>query len=483
MSNKRVPEVVGSIEAVSKHLFNEETLIELSQKPGSHADPETPGLSLFVSETSTGLKSQWRFRIQIRGRRLTRTIANFPETPLKEARERAKLCRTIFMDCFDLTGPFADLIACRDSPKTVEALWAQWVKSEERRGASTAKKPYKDALARGKNHVFKDIGNMAPSEVKVADVARILNTAYERLHASTVKKLRQDIGKFFRWCHANALIDQKAPLPTNPELLSALLCRPARRIAGNPHPALGGKDVKRLVEYLLSEKFAKRTASMALLFTLLTASRIGNVIGSLDRELTQPARWSDFNKKLTLWTIDADNMKMGHRNGNHVVPLSEEARLVLLVMKRRQEKQDVTSEIVFGTHHGKRFDYRLLPLLIKQISASDLCLGENGFVDEITGKRFHAHGLRSTFKTWGTDHGIDWTLTELALHHSIDKLRYDRARAITRRRKIMQQWADFCFTDETRARLRELAGVADKEIPAPEITPLLLLPPPSKSNG
>ncbi len=100
-------------------------------------------------------------------------------------------------------------------------------------------------------------------------------------------------------------------------------------------------------------------------------------------------------------------------------------------------------------------------------------------MDEATGMRFHAHGLRSTFKTWGTDHGIDWTLTELALHHSIDKLRYDRSRAINRRKKLMQQWADFCFTDATIKRLRILAGIQEA-IPPVETTPLLLLPPPQK---
>ncbi len=465
---------------MSFELFTDSTLSILSKEVGSHTDPETPGLVLFVSEGADGIKSHWKFRIQIRGKRFTRTIAAFEEITLKEARERAKLCRIIFMDCFDLKGPLADLILCRDTPKTVEALWTQWVKAEEKRGASRAKKPYKDSLARGKNHVFSEIGKMAPAEVKVPDIARVLNTAYETLHASTVKKLRQDLGKFFRWCHANALLDQKEPLPTDANLLSALLCRPARRIAGSPHPALRGKDVKRLVDYLLSERFAKKTASMALLFTLLTASRIGNVIGSLDRELTEPARWSDFDKKLMRWTIPADNMKNGRRNGEHVVPLSEEARLVLLAMKRRQEEKGISTEYVFATKHGKRFDYRCLPEFIKLVSASDLRLGGNGFVDEATGMRFHAHGLRSTFKTWGTDHGIDWTLTELALHHSIDKLRYDRSRAINRRKKLMQQWADFCFTDATRKRLRVLAGIKEEAIPSVETTPLLLLPPPQK---
>ncbi len=200
---------------------------------------------------------------------------------------------------------------------------------------------------------------------------------------------------------------------------------------------------------------------MALLFTLLTASRVGNVIGSLDRELTQPTQWRDFNRDMTLWTIPATNMKTGYRNGEHIVPLSTQARLVLRIIRQRQKGHTDANDFVFATQNGSRFDYRMIPELLLRLSEEDLKLGGNGFVDETTGARIHTHGFRATFKTWGTDHGIDWTLTELALHHAVDKLRYDRAKAIRRRRKVMQLWADFCFSEAATKRLKELAGVSE----------------------
>ena len=104
---------------------------------------------------------------------------------------------------------------------------------------------------------------------------------------------------------------------------------------------------------ILSEAFRTSTATLALLFTLLTASRIGNVVGSLNREGTNPAQWKDFNKSLTLWTIPAQNMKCGARNGSHVVPLSRQARDILRLIKKRQEERGLIScPYVFATRNG-----------------------------------------------------------------------------------------------------------------------------------
>lgn len=258
-----------------------------------------------------------------------------------------------------------------------------------------------------------------------------------------------------------------------------LLVRPANRLKGTPHPALAEKDVQRFVALILSEAFRTSTAALALLFTLLTASRIGNVVGSLNREGTNPAQWKDFNKSLTLWTIPAQNMKCGARNGSHVVPLSRQARDILRLIKKRQEERGLIScPYVFATRNGKRFDYRLIPETIRRLCEADLKTNGNGFVDEETGSRMHTHGFRATFKTWGTNHGVDWTLTELSLHHAIDNLHYDRAKAVSRRRRLMEQWADFCFTEKTRELLRSFVEPQNETK-----TEVFLLPPPEKKEA
>ena len=105
-----------------------------------------------------------------------------------------------------------------------------------------------------------------------------------------------------------------------------------------------------------------------------------------------------------------------------------------------QEKTE-KSEFVFTDEKGKKLRYPQMPTLLKKICQEDT----KGFRDSESDRDIHIHGFRATFKTWGTNHGVDSVLTEICLHHIIDKLRYDRAKAILRRRKVMQAWAEFCF--------------------------------------
>lgn len=463
---------------MSQNIFTDAVVAMLSCLEGDYTDGATPGLTLSVHEREGGCTASWIFRAQVRNNRFKRTVGTYPKVHLAEARERAVLCRDIVNTCFDLSGPLGEAVAFREVPKTIRSLWPLWVESEKCRCVNDAQETWRDLLARGKNHIFSTIGDKTPPEILAGDIALILNEAYLTLHESTVRKLHRDIVKFFAWCRASGFIPITAPSPADTTLLLPLLVRPANRLKGTPHPALAEKDIRRFVALILSEGFRTSTAAMALLFTLLTASRIGNVIGSLNREGTNPAQWKDFNKSLTLWTIPAQNMKCGNRNGAHIVPISPQARDILRLMKKRQEERGLTScPYVFATRNGKRFDYRLVPETIRRLCEADLKTNGNGFVDEETGSRMHTHGFRATFKTWGTNHGVDWTLTELSLHHAIDNLHYDRAKAVSRRKRLMEQWADFCFTEKMRDLLRSLAH------PQNETTPeVLLLPPPEKKE-
>lgn len=463
---------------MSDNAFTDAVIAMLSCLEGDYTDALTPGLTLSVHERENGTTASWIFRTQVRKNRFKRTIGVYPSVSLTEARERAALCRDIFNSCFDLSGPLAEAVLWRETPKTIESLWPLWIENEKTRCAENARKTWSDSLARGTNHVFPVLGKVPPSEVLAGDIAQLLNAAYARLHESTVRKLHRDLAKFFAWCRANGFFPLTLPSPTDAALVFPLLVRSASRIKGMPHPALSEKDIKRFVELALSKNFQSSTAAMALLFTLLTASRIGNVIGSLNHEGTSPARWIDFNKTLTLWTIPAQNMKCGSRNGAHLVPISAPAREILHLMKKRQQEKGLTAcPFVFATRNGKRFDYRQIPETIRRLCEADLKANGNGFVDENTGNRMHTHGFRATFKTWGTNHGVDWTLTELSLHHAIDNLHYDRAKAVSRRKRLMEQWAEFCFTEKARKILHNLVNPQDND------RKVLLLPPPAKKKA
>lgn len=424
--------------------FTDERLTELSQTPGSTTDPEFHGLVFCVEPRKDGVApAVWKIRFTVHGQPFLRNIGSWPDVTLKEARGRAELARTLLTELVAIDGPFARFTDGNRGPKIIRGLWLEFMADEtvadQSEDEETHVKQLKDAYSRAQTYLFPFIGDLTPADVTAQDVADGLNFAYQRLSESTVTKIRQDVQRFFRWCRSHKLVDTQS-LPSNNELIHPLLRRPSQRIPSEPHPALAEKDVSRFVALLTRTDLIWKPGVLALLFTLLTASRVGNVVGSTTRVKTQAMRWTDLTKNMKLWIIPAPKMKTGRRGGNHVVPLPDEARAILLMMQYWQEKTG-KSEFVFTNTKGKKLRYSNLPPLLIQLCGLD----KKGFYDQESKKRIHIHGFRSTFKTWGTNHGVDSILTEISLHHIIDKLRYDRAKAIQRRRRVMQAWAEFCF--------------------------------------
>ena len=447
--------------AYSLQPFTPERLAELAQSPGNTTDPEFHGLVFSVEANKNGPAAPlWKIRFSVHGQAFMRNIGGWPEVSLKEARGRAQLARTLLTELVTVDGPFARFTDGKRGPKIIRGLWLEFMKEEaEANGEETHLKQQKDAHARAQKYLFPFIGDLTPETVTAQDVASGLNFAYQRLSESTVTKIRQDVQRFFRWCRSHKLVDASQSLPSDNELIKPLLRRPAQRIASEPHPALAEKDVGRFVALLTLTDLIWKPGVLALLFTLLTASRVGNVVGSTTRVKTQAMRWADLSKDMKLWVIPAPKMKTGRRGGNHVVPLPDEGRAILLMMQYWQEKTG-KSEFVFTNARGTKLRYSDLPPLLIELCGLD----KKGFWDEETGKRIHIHGFRSTFKTWGTNHGVDSILTEISLHHIIDKLRYDRAKAIQRRRRVMQNWAEFCFAktpaDWAIKAVQRLGGIA-----------------------
>lgn len=423
-------------------LFTVERLNELAQKAGSTTDPNFHGLVFCVESRKDGLADPvWKIRFTVHGDAFIKTIGHWPQVGLTEARERAALIRNVVTDFVAIDGPFAKYIDGVRGPKIIRGLWRDYADSRKVAGESAERlKQHEDAFARAQRHVFPHIGDLTPDDVTPDDIARVLNSAYQRLSESTVTKIRQNIQGFFRWCRSRKYIDASLPLPSDDELIKPLITKSAFRIRSLPHPALAEKDVGRFVKKLTEPSMIWQPGVLAMLFTLLTAARVGNVVGSSTRSVTQAMRWTDLSRDWKLWTIPAEKMKTGKVGGSHVVPLSEEARGILLMVQYWQEKTGA-SEFVFTDENGRRLRYAMMPGLLKKICREDA----KGFKDAESDKDIHIHGFRASFKTWGTNHGVDSILTEICLHHIIDKLRYDRAKAIQRRRRVMQAWAEFCF--------------------------------------
>ena len=157
-------------------------------------------------------------------------------------------------------------------------------------------------------------------------------------------------------------------------------------------------------------------AKLALLFTILTASR--GVEG-------RPARWTEIDVAERLWRIPAERMKAGEE---HEQPLSWAALEVL----ERARAFDNESGLIFPSHNKPRqpLSNAAFMNLLKRI----------GYAGRTT-----AHGFRATFRTWATE-CTDATerAKELSTAHQIGdpvKRAYDRAQVLDPRRDLMERWA------------------------------------------
>lgn len=186
------------------------------------------------------------------------------------------------------------------------------------------------------------------------------------------------------------------------------------------HKALPPADVPAFYKLLdLSKPAAK-----ALAFTLLTAARIGDLTGN-GANGKAPATWREISAD-GLWTIAGDKIedrefvKGRSKSGKeHVVPLTP-AALALLGPRGADDAPLFPALSYFQVYRYK----------------------------QSLGLDFDIHGLRSTFRDWCGNNGIDRDLAEMALSHpapgaSESETAYARSSYLERRRPIMERWSVF----------------------------------------
>ena len=159
---------------------------------------------------------------------------------------------------------------------------------------------------------------------------------------------------------------------------------------------------------------AYRATVLAFEFLILTAARSGEV---------REARWDEIDLDAATWKIPADrtNMKREHR-----VPLSSRA---LAVLSETLQLQDGTG-LVFPSMTGRPLADATISKLVR----------ENGI-------KAVPHGFRSSFRSWAAElSDAPREVAELALGHvNPDKVEaaHMRSDLYERRRRLMQEWADY----------------------------------------
>ena len=250
------------------------------------------------------------------------------------------------------------------------------------------------------------INNLDVAAIDTPHVLKVLEPLWSE-KTETASRIRARIEAVLDYATAT-----KARVGDNPARWGALkdmLPAPSKIAKVEHHAALPYADVP---EFMTKLRSRSGVSARALEFMILTAARVGEVLG---------ARRKEVDLKAGVWTVPGERMKAGK---SHEVPLSDRAIEILEAEMRR----DV--EIVFPGLRGELSDQSLRDLL-KALGAS--CT---------------LHGFRSSFRDWcGDATAFPREIAEAALAHKVGNAveqSYRRGSAIEKRRKLMAAWAAYC---------------------------------------
>lgn len=384
-------------------------------KPGRHAD--AGGLYLLVKPT--GARS-WVLRIQHMGKRRDIGIGAVNLLPrsesdseasdrlsvlekqtlrLEEAREKAAALRK-------LAKAGRDPVAERDREKVKIPTFAQAAKDAHEEFAKGWEPKHAAAfLASLELHIIPRIGARRVDSIDEAIVRDALAPIWSEKPAMA-RKLRVRIGQVLGYAKTrkwrSSGLDAK-------EMRRGL----AMQSRGGNFAAMPYKNVPAF--FAVQQAQPATVGRLALLFTILTAARSGEVRG---------ATWDQIDLDAKTWTRPASMMKM---KVGHVVALSAAAISLL----ERVKPYSNGAGLVFPGAKGKPLSDMTLTKVLR--SAGEACT---------------VHGFRSSFRDWCAEQLPDMPamVAEMALAHSVGtatERAYLRTDLLDMRRNLMAAWAGF----------------------------------------
>ena len=268
-----------------------------------------------------------------------------------------------------------------------------------------------------RDHVFPDLGATSVDRVTTTDVMAVLQPIWSRKHV-TARRVQQRIGAVMRWAIAQGY---RTDNPAGDAVTAALPRRPApvehRRAL--PHHEVAAA----MAAVPVSRAWAGTRLAFELL--VLTATRSAEV---------RLARWLEVDLAARVWTIPASRMKAKRE---HRVPLSGRAAEVLGEAAALQPSP-TPHELVFTSARGRPLDGAALSRLVSGLGIAAV-----------------PHGFRSSFRDWAserTDHPRE--VVEAALAHRVrdqTEAAYARSDLFERRRRLMDDWADYATGTADRA--------------------------------
>lgn len=364
-------------------------------KPGRHGD----GQGLYLLVKPTGARS-WVLRVQYRGRREDIGLGSLADLSLAEAREKAAELRRAARQ-----GKSARVE--RDKGKSIAPTFAEAMKAAHKEfSKGWSDKTGLAFLASLQDHAIPLLGHHRVDVIGTAEIKAALKPIWtDKPHQA--RKVRHRILQVLAYARSEGW--RADTVPTGKEVREGLAKQPrARGLAAVPYA-----QVPDVVAAQLGKDFT--AARLALLFTILTAARSGEVRGAL---------WEQIDLVARTWTRPAEVMKS---RLPHVVTLSPAAIEVL-----RKAQAYGTTGLVFPSARAGR------PL-------SDMTLAK---VLRAAGRSETVHGFRSSFRDWAAEQmpTVPAMVAEMALAHSVGtatEQAYLRSDLRDLRFQLLDSWGRF----------------------------------------
>ena len=352
------------------------------------------------------LRKYWVYRFTFEGKRYDMSLGSFPEISLADARAKAtklngKLLSGInpieAVKAIDPKQGFKPTVTFAEySLEYIQRMSPSWsnLKHAEQ-WTSTIK-----------NYAFPIIGSLSLREITTDHILQILNPIWTTKN-ETASRLRGRLERILSASITSELRDLPNPAIWRGHLSNLL---PQIKKSDNHHEALPYNEIPALIAML---KNNSSISSLALQFTILNASRTGEVLNALRSEISE-----------SIWSIPASRMKA---KKEHQVPLCKTSLEIIL----RAQEMDPNSRFIFS-RNGKPLSNMAMLSLVREI------------ISPVT-----VHGFRSSFRDWvaeETDHSPE--VAEMALAHTISnrvEAAYRRGKLLERRRLLMIDWEAFCY--------------------------------------
>ncbi len=393
--------------------------------PGRYHDGGNLGLYLRVEANG---KRYWIQRTTIRGKRTEMGLGSYPMISLATARAKATECKQVVMQGGN------PLELKRKAKGVLTFAQAMELYLPTKLAEFDNEKHAKQWRATLDKYAIPILGAKMIDSIDVADVLKVLKPIWET-KTETAQRLRGRIEGVMTWATVSGYRKGDNPARWGGNL-AELLAKPSKVAKSENQPAVALTDLPRWWKDLDQ---CEGMAARALQFLTMCASRSGEVRGmTWDEVDLAEASAANFANPGPIWTIPAERMKASKE---HRVPLTKEAVDMLRNLPRMQG-----SPYVFFAPKGGMLSDMSISAVMRRMQAAEVKEGRPGYLDSRNKRPAVPHGLRSTFRDWAAESGIERDLAEMALAHNVGsevERAYRRTDMLERRRGLLESWGRY----------------------------------------